>query len=159
VRPIGDFRRENSLQLERAPAFVYAESKTERGAMQEPETLAALRRFARAHELGDPDLLAAELHDDIVVDWPQSGERIRGKANLDAINRALPGGHPKGTLLNLRALGNFGVLELRLVYGSETVYVVELLEFKDRKVYRATEYFGSPFEPPSWRRQWVEKVG
>jgi hypothetical protein len=126
--------------------------------MTEGAILAALQRFARAHELGDPDLLAAELHDDIVVDWPQSGERIRGKANLDAINRALPGGHPKGTLLNLRAMEKFGILELRLVYGSEVIYVVELLEFKDQKVYRATEYFAGPFEPPSWRRQWVEKA-
>jgi ketosteroid isomerase-like protein len=125
--------------------------------MKERDTHATIERFWRAHELGDPDALAAELHDDVVVFWPQSGERILGKANLDAINRHMPGGHPKGTLLNLRALGNIGILEMKLVYDTDVVYVVELLELKDGKICRATEYFANPFEAPAWRSEWVEK--
>jgi hypothetical protein len=121
-------------------------------------TRAVAERFWRAHEHGDPDALAAELHDDVVVIWPQSGERIRGKANLDAINRALPGGHPRGALISLRVLGNVAILEMKLVYGDDVSYVVEILEFTEGKVVRATEYFASPFDPPEWRRQWVEVV-
>jgi hypothetical protein len=120
-------------------------------------TRAVLERFWQAHERGDPDALAAELHDEVVVTWPQSGELIRGKANLDAINRALPGGHPKGTLIDLRVLGELGILEMKLVYGDEIWYVVEILELKDSKVFRATEYFAAPFDPPEWRKQWVER--
>ena len=121
-------------------------------------TRTVLERFWRAHERGDPDALAAELHDDVLVTWPQSGERVRGKANLDAINRALPGGHPKGSLIALQVFGDLGILEMKLAYGDDVWYVVEIIEVKDGKVARATEYFAAPFEPPEWRRQWVEAI-
>lgn len=119
-------------------------------------TRALLERFWRAHEEGDPDALAAELHDDLLAVWPQSGERIHGKANMDSINRAFPGGHPTGTVLGIRAFEDFGILEMKLVYGEETVSVVEILEIEDGKIRRATEYFASPFDAPEWRAQWVE---
>lgn len=121
-------------------------------------TRSLLERFWRGHQAGDPDALAAELHDEVVVTWPQSGERIRGKGNMDAINRALPGGHPTGELIRMRVLGDVGILEMKLDYGNETVYVVEILEAKDGKVYRATEYFAEPFEAPDWRAQWAEEM-
>lgn len=127
--------------------------------MDRHQTEAALKRFWRAHKQGDPDLLAAELADDLVAEWPQSGERIRGKANMDAINRAMPGGHPKGSLLGLRAFDDFGILEMRLDYGSETAFVVELLEYRDGKIAGAVEYFAEPFSAPEWRQQWVEQIG
>jgi ketosteroid isomerase-like protein len=122
------------------------------------DTRAVAERFWAAHERGDPDALAAELHDDVVVYWPQSGERIRGKANLDAINRALPGGHPKGSLVHLQVQGELAILEMKLVYGTEVAYVVELLEIAGGKVIRAREYFAAPFDAPVWRRLWVEAV-
>jgi len=126
--------------------------------MNERENQETLERFWRAHERGDPDALAVELHEQVEVFWPQSGERIRGKANLDAINRHLPGGHPTGSLLSLRVFGNFGILEMKLEYGSDVSFVVELIELKDTKVYRATEYFAAPFEAPAWRSQWVDQA-
>lgn len=126
--------------------------------MSVSDTSAVLERFWRAHEQGNPDALAAELHPEVIVTWPQSGERVHGRANLDAINRAMPGGHPKGKLLNLRVLGNTGILEMALSYGNDVYYVVEILEMKDGKVFRATEYFSQPFEAPAWRSMWVERM-
>lgn len=89
---------------------------------------------------------------------PRSGERIHGKENTDAINRALPGGHPTSELIEMRAIGDVGILEMRLDYSGQTVYVVEILELQDGKVHRATEYFADPFDAPDWRAQWVERV-
>jgi hypothetical protein len=129
-----------------------------RRTMSSDATWNLLERFWRGHEAGDPDALAAELHNEVVVSWPQSGEHIHGKGNMDAINRALPGGHPTGELIEMRAIGDVGILEMKLDYGGETVYVVEILELKDDKVHRATEYFADPFDAPDWRAQWVEKV-
>lgn len=124
--------------------------------MSSATTCSLLERFWRAHQTGDPDALAEELHDEVVVSWPQSGEHIRGKDNMDAINRALPGGHPTGQLIEMRAIGDVGILEMKLDYGGDIVYVVEILELKDGKIRRATEYFADPFEAPDWRAQWVE---
>lgn len=126
--------------------------------MSSDATRSFLERFWRGHQTGDTDALAAELHDEVVVTWPQSGERVRGKGNLDAINRALPGGHPAGELIQIRALGHVGILEMKLEYGEDEIYVVEILELKDGKVHRATEYFADPFSAPEWRAQWVERI-
>jgi hypothetical protein len=118
---------------------------------------ATIDRFVEAHLTGKPDGLAAELHPEVTVWWPQSGERIKGKANVDAINRAMPDGHPKGRLLRRRVIGDLAILELELTYGTDCYYVVELVELRDGKVIHATEYFGAPFEAPAWRAGWVER--
>jgi len=123
----------------------------------EQENLALARRvWTGANEGNFVDVLEEVLADDCVQDWPQSGELIRGKANIIAINRNYPG-LPTATVRRERADGRLVISEVDLDYGGKVYQAVSILEVDDGKIVRETEYFAEPFEPPQWRAQWVER--
>ena len=96
-------------------------------------------------------------HDDAVLEYPQSGERIRGRRNIQASRFAQPN---KKRFKVRRVLGaaDLWVTELVLTYDGLPSYTVSIMEFRDRKVARETQYFGDPFEPGASRAQWVERI-
>jgi hypothetical protein len=101
---------------------------------------------------------AHEWYDDaVVVEWPQSGERIRGKQNLLALREA----YPAGVGLEVRRVivrPDLCVSEYVIRYDGRPVNVVAIVEFEGTKVVRETHYFADPFEPPGWRARWVEPM-
>jgi hypothetical protein len=108
---------------------------------------------------GDWEGAAAFMHDDYVQEWPQSGERVVGKENSLAINRNFPGGLPEMTFRRIVAEGNLAVMEVSLEYSDGSVYQgVSVMEFRDGKVVRETDYFAQPFPAPQWRAQWCERM-
>lgn len=116
-------------------------------------------RLWKAFGAGDWDAAAACLHDDYVQEWPQSGERIVGKENALAINRHFPGGLPKMTFRRSVAGGDLAVVEVGLEYADGSVFQgVSVIEVRDGKVVRETDYFAQPFAAPQWRAQWVERI-
>ena len=60
--------------------------------MTEPSGRSVVERFARALQNKDFDEIEALVTDDFTDEMPQSGERVRGKANQLAILRNYPGG-------------------------------------------------------------------
>ncbi len=101
--------------------------------------------------------------DDIVQEWPQSGERIRGKENIKKLNEgysANTGTAPKATLRRVLKPGEAWVIESTIDYGDGTpVSSVSIIELgSDGKIVKQTDYFASPFEAPEWRRQFVEQM-
>jgi hypothetical protein len=108
-------------------------------------------------EKQDWDAAADFYSDDAVEEWPQSGERIRGRANIMEINRNYPG-FPKMTPRRTIAGGDIVVSEIVLDYGGEIYNGISVFEFKDDKIVKQTDYFATPFEAPAWRSQWVEKM-
>jgi ketosteroid isomerase-like protein len=97
-------------------------------------------------------------HDDAVMDWPQSGERIIGAANRRAIYGAFPA-LPTITPRRMVSEGDLVVAEASLDYGGPSPYkAVFIFEFRDGKIAKETAYWSEPFEAPDWRSQWVEKV-
>jgi hypothetical protein len=96
-------------------------------------------------------------HDDVVVEFPQSGERILGKQNIYELRAHYPS---KLTfkILRVRGEGNIWVTEYIITYDGRPVNIVNIMEFKDGKVARETLYFADPFEPPEWQSQWVETI-
>ena len=101
---------------------------------------------------------AHEWYDDaVVVEWPQSGERVRGKENLLALRRAYPAG-VEFEVRRLIARPNLGVSEYTIRYDGRPVHVLAIVEFGDVKVVRETHYFAEPFAPPEWRARWVERM-
>jgi len=92
-----------------------------------------------------------------VLEYPQSGERIRGAHNIQASRMAQPN---RKRFVVRRVLGN-GILwvsDLILTYDEKPVFVVSIMEFEGGKVTRETQYFGEPFEPGPSRAQWVERI-
>jgi len=97
-------------------------------------------------------------HDDAVMDWPQSGERIVGGANRRAIYGAFPA-LPTITPRRMVSAGDLVVAEASLDYGGTAPYkAVFIFEFRDGKIARETAYWSDAFPAPDWRSAWVEKM-
>jgi hypothetical protein len=95
--------------------------------------------------------------DDAVLEWPQGGERIRGKANIIGFRAAYPA-RQEFQLHRTTGSQNLWVNEYTIRYDDHPVMVVGIMEFHDGKVVRERIYFGEPWEPPAWRAQWVERM-
>jgi ketosteroid isomerase-like protein len=108
---------------------------------------------------GDEAAFQALIHDDFVQDWPQSGERVRGKEACLSIARNYPGGPPRFSIVRISGEGDHWVVEAAARYPDGADYhVVALLELRDGKVARETDYFGPSYPAPEWRQQWVEPI-
>ena len=123
-----------------------------------------LRAMFKSESLED---LARAQHDlaaeDFVEEWPQSGERIRGRDNAKAINDNYPqmtGTTPRMSLRRINGEGAHWTIEGTIDYGDGTpVSYVGIAEVRDGKLVHISEYFANPFEAPAWRSRWVERMG
>ena len=95
--------------------------------------------------------------DHAVLEYPQSGERIRGPHDIQASRMAQPN-RKRFTVRRVLGGGALWISELVLTYDEQPVYVVSVMEFEDGKVVRETQYFGEPFEPGPSRARWVERM-
>src|SRR6201993_353227 len=125
--------------------------------MDDGQIRAALDRHWDASDAND---FAAE-HDiyreDAVLDYPQSGERIRGRRNILSSRAAQPN-RKRFTVRRMIGAGDLWITEYVLSYDGRPSYTVSIMEFHDGKVARETQYFGDPFEPGLSRAQWVERM-
>jgi hypothetical protein len=110
-----------------------------------------------ALERQDFDAAGRFFHDDVVQEWPQSGERIRGLENVMEINKNYPG-FPKMTPRRTVIGGNLVVQEVVLDYDGQVYNGISVFDFEDDKIKRETDYFAAPFEAPEWRSRWVERM-
>jgi hypothetical protein len=118
----------------------------------------ALEQHWRASAAGDTNAEHDIYDEDAVCDYPQSGERILGRANLRALRSHHPG-NPSG--FNVRRIvgkGDLWVTEYTISYLGRPAYTVSIMEFRDGKVMHETQYFVDPFEAPAWRSQWVQRI-
>ena len=126
--------------------------------MNEDQSIrAALDRHWAASDASDFEAEHEIYHDDAVLEYPQSGERICGRHNIQASRIAQPN---KKRFMVRRVLGaaDLWVTEFVLTYDGLPSYTVSIMEFRDGKVARETQYFGDPFEPGASRAQWVEQI-
>jgi hypothetical protein len=100
---------------------------------------------------------ASEIYaDDAVVEWPQGGERIRGRTNIIAFRSTYPA-RQEFEVHRITGCHDLWVNEYTIRYDDEPVMAVGLMEFRDGKVVRERIYFGDSWEPPAWRARWVER--
>jgi SnoaL-like domain len=121
----------------------------------DPNIRAALDRHWTASDANDFETEHDIYRDDAVLEYPQSGERIRGRRNIQASRFAQPN-KKRFTVNRILGAGDLWVTELILSYDNAPTYTVSVMEFKDGKVARETQYFGDPFPPGPSRAQWVE---
>ena len=111
---------------------------------------AALTEHWRASESGDVDAEHAIYADDAILDYPQSGERFRGRGTISAQR----GGHPAErhfTLLRIVGGGNLWVNECVISYDGVPTRSVSIMEFAGDHMVHETQYFASTFSPPASR--------
>lgn len=108
-----------------------------------------------ASAAGDQDAEHAIYHEDVVCEYPQSGEVIHGRSNLQALRSHHPG-RPSGfAVRRVTGEGHLWITEYVINYGATRSHVVSIMEFRGGKVARETQYFADPFDAPAWRAQWV----
>jgi ketosteroid isomerase-like protein len=118
---------------------------------------AALDRHWAASDANDFETEHEIYHDDAVLEYPQSGERIRGRRNIQASRSAQPN-QKRFTVRRVLGAGDLWVSEFILTYDGLPSYTVSIMEFRDGKVARETQYFGDPFKPGPSRARWVERI-
>src|ERR1700759_5409696 len=125
--------------------------------MQDEQILEALHAHWRASATGDINGEHEIYADEAICEYPQSGERIVGRSNLQALRSHHPG-KPSGFKVR-RMLGKdeLWITEYIITYQGRPAYTVSIMEFRQGKVVFETQYFADPFEAPAWRRQWVEQ--
>ena len=121
-------------------------------------TRTAIEEHWQASERGEIEAEHAIYAADAILDYPQSGERFRGRATISAQR----GGHPANrhfTVHRIVGSGELWVSECVITYDGVASYSVSTMEFAHGQVVHETQYFADPFEAPAWRSQWVERMG
>lgn len=118
-------------------------------------TRAAIEEHWRASELGDIEAEHSVYAEHAILDYPQSGERFRGRAAISAQR----GGHPADRHFTLRRIvgsGDLWVSECLITYDGEPTCSVSVMEFADGQVVHETQYFADPFPAPESRAALTE---
>jgi hypothetical protein len=124
--------------------------------MDNDEIRLALNRHWDASDASDFDTEHEIYRDDAILEYPQSGERIRGRRNIQ-ITRSLQANKKRFQVRRILGCGDLWITEYILSYDGQPSHTVSIMEFRDGKVVRETQYFGDPFEASAWRAQWVER--
>jgi ketosteroid isomerase-like protein len=118
----------------------------------------ALNAHWRASALGDANAEHDIYADDAICDYPQSGERIIGRANLQALRSHHPGKPSGFDVLRILGDGDLWITEYVITYQGRPAYTVSIMQFANGKVNHETQYFADPFDAPAWRDQWVTRM-
>jgi len=126
--------------------------------MDDRTLLDALQRHWEASDASDFEAEHEIYREDAVLEYPQSGERIRGRRNIQESRRAQPN-TKRFTVRRIVGSGNLWVTEFILSYDGAPSYTVSIMEFRDGQVASETQYFADPFDPAPSRAQIVERAG
>ncbi len=123
--------------------------------MEDRTIRAALERHWAASDANDFAVEHDIYHEDAVLHYPQSGERIRGRDNIQESRTVQPSAK-RFTVQRIIGSGDLWVTEFVLSYDGVPSYAVSIMEFSDGQVARETQYFGDPFKPGPSRAHLVE---
>ncbi len=124
---------------------------------RDQEIRAALDQHWAASDANDFETEHLIYDEDAVLDYPQSGERTRGRRNIQG-QRASQPSRKRFTVRRIIGGGDLWVTEFILTYNGKPSYTVSIMEFTGDKVARETQYFADPFVAPASRAHWVERM-
>jgi ketosteroid isomerase-like protein len=133
------------------------QKKEQYSGVRNQEIRAALDQHWAASDGNDFETEHRIYLEDAVLDYPQSGERTRGRRNIQN-QRASQPNKKRFTVRRIIGSGDLWVTELVLTYDGKPSYTVSIMEFKGDKVARETQYFADPFVAPAFRAQWTERM-
>ena len=107
---------------------------------------AALERHWDASDAADFKVEHEIYRVDDVLDSPQSGERIRGRHNIQE-NRFVQPNNKRFTVRRIIGSGDHWVTEFTLTYDGIPSYAVSIMEFREGLVANETQYFADRFDP------------
>jgi ketosteroid isomerase-like protein len=118
---------------------------------------AALDQHWAASDANDFETEHSIYREDAVLEYPQSGERFRGRCNIRN-NRAQQPSKKRFAVRRITGGGDLWITEYILSYDGKPSYTVSIMEFSGDKVTRETQYFADPFEASASRAQWAERM-
>src|SRR6202167_1486133 len=118
--------------------------------VRDQEIRAALDQHWAASDANDFETEHRIYHEDAVLEYPQSGERTRGRRNIQN-QRGSPPRKKRCAVRRIIGGGNLWITELVVTYDGKPSYTVSIMEFRDDKVVRETQYFADPFVAPASR--------
>jgi len=118
----------------------------------------ALKRHWDASDANDFEVEHEIYREDAVLDYPQSGERIRGRHNIQE-SRTVQPNNKRFSIQRMIGSGDLWVTEFVLSYDGRPSYTVSIMEFRDGLVAHETQYFADPFDPGPSRAHLVERIG
>jgi hypothetical protein len=123
----------------------------------------------------DWDNLGRWIHEDALWEYPQSGERFRGLADIRAQFEMYPGNEPGTsqleeiiggpeyaltpayTLIEVEGSGNRGTAIIRVRYPDNTLWwVLNVYELREGRIGSSRSYFAPDFEAPEWRAPYLD---
>lgn len=120
--------------------------------------LALIQRFWDTMQTNDFRAAGDLLHDDFVLEWPQSGETVRGRDNFAAINEHYPAaGRWRFEIHRILCDGDQVVTDVSVTDDVITGRAITFSTVCDGRILHQTEFWPDPFEPAPWRAQWVER--
>ena len=118
-----------------------------------------LENFWSTMETNDFNAASQLLHDEFLLEWPQSGERIVGGENFAAINTNYPAeGKWRFSINDIVAEGDLVVTDVNVTDGKVIGRAVTFSTIRDEKIWKQVEFWPDRFEAPAWRAQWVQKM-
>src|SRR5262245_35569259 len=126
--------------------------------MDDRTVRAALDRHWAASDANDFEAEHEIYREDAVLHYPQSGERIRGRSNIQE-SRFVQPNKKRFTVRRIVGGGDLWITEFVLAYDGVPSYAVSIMEFRDGLVASETQYFADRFDPAPSRAQLVERTG
>ena len=115
------------------------------------------QRYVKAIANHDFDALEQMIHPEYVGDYPQSGERFKGRAKIQAQR----GGHPAERRFTVRRIlggGDLWVSECLITYDGVPTYSLSVMKITDGLVTHETQYFADPFGAPPERAALAQPI-
>jgi hypothetical protein len=125
------------------------DDRTVRAALERHWAASDANDFAAEHEI---------YREDAVLDYPQSGEQIRGRRNIRE-SRFVQPNKKRFTVRRIIGGGDLWITEFVLAYDGIPSYAVSIMEFRDGLVASETQYFADRFEAAPSRAHLVERLG
>jgi len=125
--------------------------------MMREQTRQFIEQFWQAMNTNDWSAASALLHEECVLEYPQSGERFRGREAFIALNGKYPVVGPwRFDVQRIIAEEREAVSAVTVTAPTITALVVSFFEVRDSTIWHITEYWPEAFDAPTWRAQWAE---
>lgn len=118
---------------------------------------AVINRLLDGIDAGDTSVMNGVFHEDAVIEWPASNEKVVGAANRRSIYEHTPV-LPKISNRHVYGSGDLWVAEATFTYGTKPFVGVLVFNMRDGKIARQVGYWAEPFDGPEWRSAWVEPL-
>ena len=126
--------------------------------MDDRTVRAMLERHWAGSDAGNFEAEHETYREDALLYYPQSGEQIRGRQNIQE-SRLVQPNRKRFAVQRIIGGGDLWVSEFVLTHDGIPSFSVSIMEFCEGLVAKETQYFADRFDPAPSRTNLVERAG